>query len=176
MNVNEDDFLILVDDNDVPLGKMEKELVHKKGLMHRAFSVFIFNTNGEMLLQQRADTKYHSAGLWTNTCCSHPRWGEELQEAVKRRLKEEMGLDCEATYLFSFKYKVELENEMIENEFDHVFSGVSNQIPILNFNEVKDFKYQKVDEIRKQIKDSPEKFTYWFKHSIEKVLQQTISN
>ena len=103
--MNEKDFLILVHEDDKPWGKLEKDLVHQLGILHRAFSVFIFNTKGELLLQQRADNKYHSAGLWTNTCCSHPRWGEEIGDAVERRMKEEMGLKCETGFVFSFQYK-----------------------------------------------------------------------
>src|SRR5688572_24850742 len=117
----EQDYLILVDDTDKAWGRLEKDLIHKYGILHRAFSVFIFNSSGDMLLQQRADTKYHSGGLWTNTCCSHPRFGEDLIDAVNRRLKEEMGMECGTNFAFSFTYRAELENGLIENEFDHVF-------------------------------------------------------
>src|SRR6185436_3043752 len=115
----ENDKVILVNEHDDMVGIMDKMEAHKQGLLHRAFSVFIFNTKGEMLLQQRASNKYHSAGLWTNACCSHPRFGEELYDAVKRRLPEEMGLKCTTQAAFSFKYKAIFENNLIENELDH---------------------------------------------------------
>lgn len=164
------DFLILVDENDRAWGKLEKSLVHEKGLLHRAFSIFIFNSRGEMLLQQRADSKYHSAGLWTNACCSHPRWGEELNDAVKRRLNEEMGLECQMDFAFSFQYKAVLENQLIENEVDHVYVGVSDDIPFANPQEVKSCKYLTVEDIRNDMITSPENFTYWFKLAFEKVI------
>src|SRR5690349_1614227 len=123
------DYLILVDDKDQQWGRLEKNLVHELGLLHRAFSVFIFNHHGELLLQQRADGKYHSGGLWTNTCCSHPRYGEDVPDAVKRRLKEEMGMSCETTFAFSFIYKTKFENGLTEHEFDHVYCGFSDALP-----------------------------------------------
>jgi isopentenyl-diphosphate Delta-isomerase len=163
------DFLILVDENDKPWGKLEKQLVHELGLLHRAFSVFIFNTKGEMLLQQRADEKYHSGGLWTNACCSHPRWGEELTVAVGRRMEEEMGLKCETAFAFSFLYKTPFENGLTEHELDHVFIGVSDEIPNPQRTEVKSWKYMSIDSIRKDIEMNPQLYTVWFKLVFEKV-------
>src|SRR6187399_1825004 len=125
-----EDYLILVDEQDKQYGKLEKQLVHELGLLHRAFSVFIFNKKGELLLQQRADEKYHSAGLWTNTCCSHPRFGEEIKDSVTRRLEEEMGMNCEMEFAFSFIYKSTFENGLTEHEFDHVFFGISDELPV----------------------------------------------
>ena len=117
------EYLILVDEKDNELGSMEKLQVHEKGLLHRAFSVFIFNTKGELLLQQRASEKYHSPNLWTNTCCSHPRTGEKTTNAVERRLMEEMGMQCDTTFQFQFLYKAYFDNGLIEHELDHVYFG-----------------------------------------------------
>jgi len=168
--MNEKDFLILVHEDDKPWGKLEKDLVHQLGILHRAFSVFIFNTKGELLLQQRADNKYHSAGLWTNTCCSHPRWGEEIVDAVERRLGEEMGLKCETGFVFSFQYKANFDNGLTEHELDHVYTGVSDEIPLINTEEVKSWKYFSVDDIRKDLMRNPNKYTAWFKLVFERVV------
>ena len=119
------EFLVLVDDTDTAWGKMEKLEVHRLGLLHRAFSVFIFNTKGELLLQQRAQGKYHSSGLWSNTCCSHPRYGEETDFAAGRRLNEEMGIRCRLDYGFNFMYKVYFENGLIENEYEYVYFRIN---------------------------------------------------
>src|SRR5690349_19964529 len=115
--------VILVDEHDREIGLMEKMEAHRKGVLHRAFSVVLFNSKGEVLLQKRSKNKYHSAGLWTNACCSHPRPNEPLQVAVKRRLQEEMGIDVDPQYLYKFLYQVELQNNLIEHELDHVFIG-----------------------------------------------------
>jgi isopentenyl-diphosphate delta-isomerase len=168
--MSDKDFLILVHENDKPWGKLEKDLVHQLGLLHRAFSVFIFNTKGEMLLQQRADDKYHSGGLWTNTCCSHPRWGEEIGDAVERRLEEEMGLKCETDFSFTFQYKTHFENGLTEHELDHVYTGVSDDIPLINKEEVKSWKYFSVEEIRKDLLMNPDHYTAWFKLVFERVI------
>ncbi len=170
----EEDFLILVNENDKAWGKLEKNLVHEKGLLHRAFSVFIFNSKGEMLLQQRANNKYHSAGLWTNACCSHPRFGEELNDAVERRLEEEMGLKCSTNFAFSFQYRAEFENGLIENEFDHVFVGISDEVPTPSQQEVSDWKYISVEELRKSILNEKESYTVWFQLIFEKVIAFTL--
>ena len=164
-----DEFLILVDDNDLQWGKLEKSLVHELGLLHRAFSIFIFNTNGELLLQKRAEHKYHSGGLWTNTCCSHPRFGEDLEFATARRLMEEMGLTCEIEKAFSFIYKAEFENGLKEHEFDHVFIGLSDTPPIINRAEVKTWKYMSIGAINAELILFPENYTAWFKICFEKV-------
>jgi len=155
--------VILVDENDQPLGLMEKMEAHIKGEMHRAFSVFIFNEKGEMMLQQRALTKYHSPGLWTNTCCSHPRMGEETSEAAHRRMIEEMGFDCNFEEVFTFTYKSDVGQGLIEHEFDHVFIGRSDKTPKINPEEVNDWKFMSIDKIIEDIKRFPESYTVWFK-------------
>ena len=121
-----DECLILVDENDQQWGKMEKLKVHQLGLLHRAFSIFIFNSEGQVLLQQRAADKYHSPNLWSNTCCSHPHFGESMAQATKRRLQEEMGMNCPITFAFKFTYKVDFSNGLIEHECDHVYLGYSD--------------------------------------------------
>ncbi len=155
--------VILVDTNDIEIGTMEKMEAHQKGMLHRAFSVFVFNSKGEMLLQQRALSKYHSAGLWTNTCCSHPQQGEELVNAAQKRLKEEMGFSCDLNVKGKFIYKVELENNLTEHELDYVLTGVYNG-PVFPCNdEVQNYKWIPPDDINQQIKVSPTNFTFWFK-------------
>ena len=158
-----DDLLILVDNNDREVGFMNKLSVHRAGVLHRAFSVFIFNTKGELLLQQRADGKYHSAGLWSNTCCSHPIKGEEFEDTMVRRLKEEMGIVCKTHFQFSFIYKVVFENGLIENELDHVYFGTTDDVPSPDMEEVKDWKYITMQELKKEIHLHPEKFSAWLK-------------
>ena len=155
--------VILVSEHDEPIGEMEKIEAHEKGLLHRAFSVFIFNSNGELLLQQRALDKYHSGGLWTNTCCSHPRPNEKTIDAAKRRLMEEMGLEALIEPLFSFTYKANFENNLIEHEFDHVFSGITDQIPLINEVEVASWKYISIENLILDMESSPENYTAWFK-------------
>jgi isopentenyl-diphosphate Delta-isomerase len=132
--------VILVNKSDEVLGYMEKMEAHKRGLLHRAFSVFIFNNNGELLMQKRASDKYHSGGLWTNTCCSHPRKHESLSTAAQRRLKEEMGMEVSLSPKFHFIYKSSLDQGLIEHELDHVFFGNSDQTPVLNKAEAEDWK------------------------------------
>ncbi|MEO8086774.1 MAG: isopentenyl-diphosphate Delta-isomerase [Bacteroidota bacterium] len=157
------DYLILVDENDLQWGKLEKYLVHQLGLLHRAFSVFIFNTSGELLMQQRAEGKYHSGGLWTNTCCSHPRFGEEISDALKRRLAEEMRMECETTFAFSFTYKAKFENGLTEHEFDHVYFGVTDDVPVPENSEVKNWKYISLEKLEKDIQLHPGNYTEWLK-------------
>jgi len=164
-----DDILILVDEKDNACGKMDKLLVHQLGLLHRAFSVFIFNSKGELLLQQRADGKYHSEGLWTNTCCSHPRFGEELSEAIPRRLMEEMGMNCKTNFAFSFLYKTTFENGLTEHELDHVYFGISDDIPVPASSEVKNWKYISLSELGDNILLHPEHYTEWMKICLPKV-------
>lgn len=165
------EFLILVDEHDKPWGKLEKDQVHQLGLLHRAFSVFIFNSKGELLLQQRAEGKYHSAGLWTNTCCSHPRFGEEINDAVERRLEEEMGLRCKTQFIFSFIYESKFENGLTEHEFDHVYYGVSDDVPKPNLSEVSHWKYVDLPSLEKDLATSPEKYTVWLKICLPKLIQ-----
>jgi len=135
------DQIVLVDKDDREVGKAEKMAVHKKGLLHRAFSVLVFNSKGELLLQQRAKEKYHCGGLWTNTCCSHPRKGETVSQAAHRRLLEEMGVDCELEEIFSFSYRVDFPNGLTENELDHVLIGKSDSRPKPDPKEVEQWKW-----------------------------------
>lgn len=162
--------VILVDPDDVPKGQMDKMEAHEKGLLHRAFSVFIFNSKRELLLQQRALSKYHSRGLWTNTCCSHPRIGESNIHAAKRRLMEEMGMECELNYLFKFTYKAVFENGLIEHEVDHVFFGMSDQLPIINIEEVEAFKYVDLDTLAQDIALDPAAYTPWLRICLNEVI------
>jgi len=155
--------VILVNESDREIGLMEKMEAHEKGLLHRAFSVFIFNSKGELLLQRRAANKYHSGGLWTNTCCSHPRPDETNLEGAQRRLLEEMGISTELNHLFHFIYKAKLDHELTEHELDHVFIGTCDSPPVLNREEAEDFKYVTPDELEKLIEDAPDEYTVWFK-------------
>lgn len=163
--------VILVDSNDLPLGQASKEIVHLKGMLHRAISVFIFNSKGQLLLQRRARDKYHSGGLWTNSCCSHPRPGEDTLMAAKRRLEEEMGIQADLCFTFSFLYKTEFENGLIEHEFDHVFFGTSDQTPEPNPKEVEAWKYAKLDELCLDVQENPSLYTSWFKICMNEVIQ-----
>ena len=156
-------MLILVDENDKQMGTMGKMEVHRKGLLHRAFSVFIINEKNELLLQQRALSKYHSPSLWTNTCCSHQHEGETSTQAAKRRLNQEMGIKTSLEFLFSFIYKAEFENGLIEHEYDHVFIGRSNQNPKVDKSEVESWKWVSLDLILKDIEINQDKYTVWFK-------------
>jgi isopentenyl-diphosphate Delta-isomerase len=162
--------VILVDQNDVALGSMFKQLAHTEGKLHRAFSVFIFNRNGELLLQQRALNKYHSAGKWTNTCCSHPRPGEETLEAAHRRLKEEMGMECILRPAFCFQYHAFLDNGLIEHEYDHVYFGSTDFVPVPNPDEVANFEYINLLTLEKELANTPEKYTAWLKICFEELL------
>jgi isopentenyl-diphosphate Delta-isomerase len=166
--------VILVDESDTPLGTMEKMEAHEKGVLHRAFSVFIFNSNGEMLLQQRSFSKYHSGGLWTNTCCSHPREGETTIEAAHRRLQEEMGFDCEIEKAFDFIYKKELDKGLIEHEFDHVFTGGFEGEFRFNPNEVNAVVYKSVQEVLEEVAQNPENYTEWFKICLSEVVKRVL--
>lgn len=163
--------VILVDNLDRPLGIMPKLEAHQKGLLHRAFSVFVFNSNGELLLQQRAINKYHSSGLWSNTCCSHPFPGELVHMAAGRRLKEEMGLKCVLKPAFSFIYRSNLDSGLIEHEYDHVFFGYSDDLPVINKTEVKDYKYLDVQLLADEIIKHPKKYTIWLRKCITDVIE-----
>jgi isopentenyl-diphosphate delta-isomerase len=162
--------VILVDTGDIAIGVMGKLAAHQEGVLHRAFSVFIFNSNGELLIQQRALDKYHSAGKWTNTCCSHPRPNELTLAAAKRRLQEEMGMDCDLNYGFRFLYKASFDNDLIEHELDHVFFGVSDELPMINPAEVASFKYVKLAELNKDIIENADEYTVWLRLCFDKVL------
>jgi isopentenyl-diphosphate delta-isomerase len=157
------EYVILVDENDQEIGSMEKQEAHEKGLLHRAFSVFVFNENKELLLQQRALTKYHSAGLWTNTCCSHPRIGETIEQAAHRRLMEEMGFDCELTSKSSFIYKAAFENGLTEHELDHILVGTFNGEISFNPTEVKNIKWISLEELEIDLINKNQNYTAWFK-------------
>lgn len=162
-----EEYVILVDETDKELGVMEKMEAHQKGVLHRAFSVFIFNANGEMLLQQRALSKYHSAGLWTNTCCSHPRPGENIADAALRRLNEEMGLSVPLAMKTSFIYKAAFDNQLTEHELDYIFTGISTTDPQINPEEVNAFKWLSPHQVQEAIKAAPHQFTAWFKIAME---------
>ncbi|MDY0342543.1 MAG: isopentenyl-diphosphate Delta-isomerase [Lentimicrobium sp.] len=164
-----EDFVILVDENDQEVGKMEKMQAHVEAKLHRAFSVFIFNTKGELLIQQRAFSKYHTPGLWTNTCCSHPRPGETTSDAAHRRMVEEMGFDCDFEEVFNFLYKAKFTNELTEHEIDHVFIGFSDTLPVINREEVEDYHYADMKILAKEIKDKPDNFTIWFRIAFDRV-------
>lgn len=157
------DHVILVDESDRELGVMEKMEAHRKGVLHRAFSVLLFNSKGEVLLQKRSPAKYHSAGLWTNTCCSHPKPDENIELAVRRRLQEEMGIDSNPEFAYKFIYKTALDNNLIEHELDHVFIGVYDGEPMVNSHEVEDWRFASIESVRKDISTSPETYTHWFK-------------
>tara|TARA_B100001109_G_scaffold139670_1_gene113589 strand:+ start:1326 stop:1838 length:513 start_codon:yes stop_codon:yes gene_type:complete len=157
------DDVILVDKEDNQVGLMQKLEAHQKGLLHRAFSVFIFNSEYKLLLQKRAISKYHSGGLWTNTCCSHPREGEDIIDAANRRLSEEMGIKTSLRKVFEFTYRAELDNNLIENEFDHVLYGVYDHDPILNKEEAEDFKWVDMETLKSDISSNSDKYTVWFK-------------
>lgn len=154
--------VILVDENDNPVGEAEKMQAHIDGLLHRAFSVFIFNEKGQMLLQQRALGKYHSGGLWTNACCSHPVPGETTEEAALRRLQEEMGFAVPVEKVFDFAYKAAFDNGLTEYEFDHVFTGSYDGAVNYNPAEVMDFSYRSMDDISHSLQMNPEQYTAWF--------------
>ena len=155
--------VILVDEKDNQVGLMPKLEAHQKGLLHRAFSVFIFNSDYKLLLQKRASSKYHSGGLWTNTCCSHPRDGEDTIDAANRRLNEEMGIKTSLRKVFDFIYTAELDNNLIENEFDHVLYGVYDIDPILNKEEAEDFKWIDMETLKNDIENNKDQYTVWFK-------------
>ncbi len=163
------EYIISVDNLDKETGYIEKMEAHEKGVLHRAFSILIFNSNNQLLLQRRSLGKYHSPGLWTNTCCSHPRYGENLEDAIHRRLKEEMGFSCDLKEVFSFIYKVEFDNGLFENEYDHVFIGKYDGEIVANKDEVEDFKWIDINELKADIKDNPQLYTYWFKHLFNKI-------
>jgi isopentenyl-diphosphate delta-isomerase len=154
--------VVLVNEKDEAVGAMEKMAAHEQAILHRAFSVFIFNKNGDVLMQQRAHSKYHSGGLWTNTCCSHPRPGEEVVAAATRRLQEEMGFTTSLTKVFDFTYKAVFENGLTEHEFDHVITGQYDGLVDFNPNEVAAYAFMSVQELEQQIQESPERFTAWF--------------
>ena len=162
--------VILVNLHDEPVGTATKEEAHRRGDLHRAFSVFLYHEN-RLLIQQRAFHKYHSGGLWANTCCSHPRPGEELEDAVRRRLKEEAGIECEVKEVFSFVYKHRFAEDLYEHEFDHVFLGVYDGAFIPNPEEVADFRWITFEELKADLADHPEKYAPWFRIAAPRVME-----
>lgn len=163
MSIVRQDLVITVNEKNEWTGTMEKLLAHQRGILHRAFSVFVLNSNGNMLLQRRAAEKYHSGGLWTNTCCSHPAPGESTFAAAHRRLKEEMGFDCEVSPIFDLRYKADVGNGLIENEYDHIYLGRYDGHPSVNPEEVMDYKYLPLEDIAQWLEQSPGDFTEWFR-------------
>lgn len=162
--------VILVSEEDAELGLMPKLEAHQKGLLHRAFSVFVFNTKGDLLLQQRASSKYHSPGLWSNTCCSHPRPGEQVHAAAARRLQEEMGMVCNLDQAFHFIYRAQVANNLIEHEYDYVFFGTADTVPNINKAEVQSWKYISPEILSGDINQFPENYTAWLKIVFDKVM------
>ena len=154
--------VILVDEHDNETGTMEKLEVHRKGLLHRAFSILVFNSKGELLLQKRAASKYHSGQLWTNSCCSHPVKGEPIKLSAQRKLKQEMGIEVDLHYSHKFIYKARLNEGLTEHECDYVFFGSSDHQPILNPEEAEDWRYASIGKIREEMASHPEIFTSWF--------------
>ncbi len=155
--------VILVDEHDNEVGAMEKIAAHRKGLLHRAFSILLFNSKREVLLQKRAKSKYHSGGLWTNTCCSHPLPGETMTHATERKLFQEMGIQIPTDFAFKFLYKVDLDHHLIEHELDHVFTGIFDGTPEINKNEVEDWRFCSLPELRADVVANPARYTHWFK-------------
>jgi isopentenyl-diphosphate delta-isomerase len=168
------DSVALVNEDDVMCGTMDKLAAHKSGRLHRALSVFIFNTNEELLLQQRASGKYHSGGLWSNTCCSHPRPGENIAAAAVRRLQEEMGMNCELSYAFHFTYRADMGIGFIEHEYDHVFMGITDEFPVINSEEAADFKYMAVSDLGKELNEHPENYSQWLNICYAQVMEHHI--
>ncbi|GLU54178.1 isopentenyl-diphosphate Delta-isomerase [Dyadobacter frigoris] len=167
------DKIILIDKDDNEIGVMEKIETHRLGLLHRAFSIFLFNENGEMLLQQRALSKYHSAGLWSNACCGHPRPNELTKQAAIRRLGEELGFETNINKVFHFCYHASLDNGLIENEFDHVFIGKYDGIINPNIDEVHSWKYDSLENIKRDIMsvETSNLYTVWFKIAFTELLE-----
>ncbi|MCH1517520.1 MAG: isopentenyl-diphosphate Delta-isomerase [Flavobacteriaceae bacterium] len=168
--------VILVNEQDEPIGLMPKMEAHEKAMLHRAFSVFVFNAKGELMLQQRALHKYHSPGLWTNTCCSHQRDGETNLAAGARRLQEEMGFVVPLKELFSFIYKAPFDNGLTEHELDHVMVGHSETVPHINEDEVAAWKWMSMDAIANEMKEHPERYTEWFKIIFDRVFTYLKNN
>lgn len=167
------DQVILVDEQDKAIGVMDKLEAHEKGALHRAFSVFIFNNSGQMLLQKRSMSKYHSPGLWTNACCSHPLPEEDTLSAAKRRLSEEMGMRAELEHQGYILYRtnrvsIGFENGLIEHEYDHIYTGKSEDEPEINPEEVENYQWLSIPDIKERVRSNPEHFTHWFKVAIDR--------
>lgn len=166
--------VILVNEQDEAIGTMEKMEAHHTNSLHRAISVLIYNAQGEMLLQKRATDKYHSPGLWTNACCSHPRPGESVHEAAHRRLKEEMGMSCDLRHAFHFIYQCELDKGLSEHELDHVFIGNTDQAPQINTDEAMDWKYISMEQLQHDIQTNPGDYTHWFKIILNRLAKNAL--
>jgi len=165
------EYLVLVDENDDVIGISEKMVTHREGLLHRAFSIIIYNDQKELLLQRRALSKYHSGGLWSNTCCGHPRPEEDIIMAARRRLIEEMGFECDLKELFTIHYYANLGNDMIENEFDHVFMGFKNDNGFnINKDEISEWRWSSLDEISNDINKNPKAYTSWFIKIVDRLI------
>lgn len=164
--------VVLVNEQDEPIGTMEKLEAHQKGMLHRAISVFIFDQRHRLLLQQRATHKYHSAGLWTNTCCSHPAPGETAADAALRRLGEEMGMHTPLTFAFTFRYHATFDNGLVEHELDHVFIGYTDETPIPNPEEVATYRWVDRSTVEQEVHTHPEIYTAWFKRIYQRVFEQ----
>ncbi len=160
--------VILVDEFDRELGVGEKLQTHRTGALHRAFSIFVFDADKRLLLQKRARTKYHSAGLWSNTCCGHPRPGEDTMAAAQRRLREEMNFDCALRPAFGFLYRAELAGQLVEHEYDHVFVGEYAGAPTPDAAEVEDWRWMSLMELRRELRQHPEAYSYWLRIALAK--------
>lgn len=165
-----EDQVILVDLNDNQVGFAGKMAAHRSGELHRAISIFVFDAAGRVLLQKRASTKYHSGGLWSNTCCSHPRPNEDTTDASRRRLREEMGFDCELQKVFSFVYQTRFDNGLIEHEYDHVFFGHHDDKPVLNPEEAEDWKWMDMRQLAADIREHPERYSFWLAACLDRVV------
>ncbi|TJZ63359.1 isopentenyl-diphosphate Delta-isomerase [Sphingobacterium olei] len=161
--------VVLVDRHDVAIGEMDKMDAHRLGVLHRAFSIFIFNTQGDMLIHQRAKGKYHGADLWTNACCSHPQWNEDIMESAKERLAYEMGISCTLEKCFSFIYNIPVENNLIEHEYDHVFLGYTNDEPNPNPAEIQNYRWVPLEQLEREVHTQPQHFTHWFKMALQRI-------
>ncbi|WP_241624844.1 isopentenyl-diphosphate Delta-isomerase [Rosenbergiella epipactidis] len=164
--------VILVDEQDNPLGKMEKLAAHRQGRLHRAITVYIFNTKQQLMLQQRAFSKYHCGGLWSNTCCGHPFPNESTQQAAERRLEEEMGLKLPLTKLTQIYYNLPVTDGLVEHEFGHIFTGLTDQLPVLNPHEAENYRFASLSEVQQELITSPERFTPWFKTTFPMLAKQ----
>ena len=167
-------LLVAVDSRDRETGLVDKMTAHREGILHRAFSIFVFDDDDRLLLQRRASGKYHSGGLWSNTCCSHPRAGESLLDAAHRRLREEMGFDCPLQAVFGFVYRAALDGGLVEHEYDHVVVGRFQGVPVPDVGEVEEWKWEHFPAVRSQLADDPEAFTAWFPMALDGLLARRL--